>query len=77
MVENASGYWYMQFVPSCLTSQVEQINIEEMSKRQFYASFVNSVVAILSQRLVIQGHHSDIDQSVTKTIVAGFIATWQ
>ena len=30
-----------------------------MGKTQFYASFVNSIVAILSQRLVMQGHYSD------------------
>ena len=35
------------------------INTEEMGKTQFYASFVNSIVAILSQRLVIQGHYND------------------
>ena len=36
------------------------INTEEMGKTQFYTSFVNSIVAILSQRLVIQGHYNDI-----------------
>ena len=41
-------------------SQVEQINTEEMGKTQFYTSFVNSIVAILSQRLVILGHYNDI-----------------
>ena len=35
---------------------MEQINIEEMGKTQ---SCVNSIVAILSQRLVIQGHYND------------------
>ena len=59
MVENASGYWDTRLAPLCLTSQVEQINTEEMGKTQFYASFVNSIVAILSQRLVIQGHYND------------------
>ena len=46
-------------MPLRLTSQVEQINTEEMGKTQFYASFVNSIVAILSQRLVIQDHYND------------------
>ena len=57
-VENASGYWDTRLAPLRLTSQVEQIT-------QFYASFVNSIVAILSQRLVIQGHYNDTlpDQS--------------
>ena len=59
MVENASGYWDTQLAPLRLISQVEQINTEEMGKTQFYASFVNSIVAILSQRLVIQGHYND------------------
>ena len=58
-VENASGYWDTRLAPLRLTSQAEQINIEEMGKTQFYASFVNSIVAILSQRLVIQGHYND------------------
>ena len=31
-----------------LTSQVDLINTEEMGKAEFYAGFVNSVVAILS-----------------------------
>ena len=30
-----------------------------MRKTQFYASFVNGIVAILSQRLVIQVHYND------------------
>ena len=30
-----------------------------MGKTQFYASFVNSIVAILLQRLVIQDHYND------------------
>ena len=64
-VENASGYWDTRLVPLHLTSQVEQISTEEMDKTQFYASFVSSIVAILSQRLVIQGHYNDTlpDQS--------------
>ena len=45
-------------MPLHLTSQVEQIKTEEMGKTQFYASFVNSIVAILSQRLIIQGHYN-------------------
>ena len=56
-VENASSYWYKRLAPSRLTSQVEQI--KDMSKTQFYTSFGNSIVAILSQRLVIQGHYND------------------
>ena len=59
MVEYASGYWDTRLAPLHLTSQVEQMNTEEMGKTQFYASFVNSIVAILSQRLVIQGHYND------------------
>ena len=59
VVENASGYWDTQLAPLRLTSQVEQINTEEMGKTQFYAGFVNSIVAIFSQRLVIQGHYND------------------
>ena len=31
-----------------LTSQVDLINTEEMGKAEFYASFVNSIVSILS-----------------------------
>ena len=64
-VENASSYWDTRLVSLRLTSQVKQINIEEMGKTQSYASFVNSIVAILSQRLVIQGHYNDTlpDQS--------------
>ena len=34
-------------------SQVEQVNTEEMGKAEFYASFVDSIVTIISQRLVI------------------------
>ena len=59
VVEYASGYWDTRLAPLRLTSQVEQINTEEMGKTLFYASFVNSIVAILSQRLVIQGHYND------------------
>ena len=35
------------------------VNSEEMGKTLFFASFVNCIVAILSQRFVIQGHYSD------------------
>ena len=38
-VENASSYWDTRLAPLHLTSQVEQINTEEMGKTQFYASF--------------------------------------
>ena len=37
-----------------------------MGKTQFYASFINSIVAILSQRLVIQGHYNDTLPDRTK-----------
>ena len=58
-VENAFDYWDKQLAPLRLTSKVEQINTEEMGKTQFYTSFINSIVAILSQRLVIQGYYND------------------
>ena len=37
---------------------MEQINTEEMGNTQFYTGFVNSLVAIHSQRLIIQGHYN-------------------
>ena len=46
----------MQLTLSLLMSQ---INTEEMGKAEFYAGFVNSIVAILSLRLVIQVHYND------------------
>ena len=57
-VESASGYRYKRLTPLHLTSQVEQINTDEIGKTQVYASFVNSIVAI-------QGHYNDTlpDQS--------------
>ena len=36
-----------------LTSQVDLMNIKEIGKVEFYASFVNFIVAILLQRLVV------------------------
>ena len=41
-----------------LTSQVDLINTKEMGKGEFYAGFVNSIVAILSYRLIIQVHYN-------------------
>ena len=67
----------MRLAPLHLTSQVEQINTEEMGKTQFYASFVNSIVAILSQRLVIQGHYNDTLPDRSKAIMTCFITTLQ
>ena len=49
----------MQLALSLLTSQVDLINTEEMGKGKFYAGFVNSIVDILSLRLVIQVHHNN------------------
>ena len=49
----------MQLALSLLTSQVDLINTEEMGKGEFYAGFVNSIVAILLLRLVIQVHYND------------------
>ena len=80
-IENDFGYWYARLAPSGLTSQGDLINTKMMGKTQFYASFVNSIVAILSQSLVKQGHYNDTlpDRSngLQKTILAGFIATLQ
>ena len=44
-----------------ITSDVTSgtVNTEEMGKTLFFANFVNCIVAILSQRFVIQGHYSD------------------
>ena len=49
----------MRLALSLLTSQVDLINTEAMGKVEFYASFVKSIVSILSQRLVIQAHYND------------------
>ena len=37
----------------------DQINTTEMGKTELYASCVNSIADILSQRLVIQCHNND------------------
>ena len=49
----------MRLSLSLLTSQVDLINTEEMGKGEFYAGFGNSIVTILSLRLVIQVHYND------------------
>ena len=48
----------MRHALSLLTSQVDLINTEEMGKGEFYTGFANSIVAILSLRLVIQVHYN-------------------
>ena len=65
-VENASGYWYKWLAPLRLTSQVEQITLKRWAKHKFYTSFVNSIVAILSQRTDIQGHYDDTLPDLSK-----------
>ena len=46
----------------------------EMGEGEFYAGFVNSIVAILSLRLVIQVHYNDTLPDLSNVLhVAGFI----
>ena len=63
----------MRLALSLLTSQVDMINTE-MGEGEFYAGFVNSIVAILSLRLVIQVHYNDTLPDLSNVLhVAGFI----
>ena len=51
-----------------LTSQVDLMNTEEMDKVEFCAGFVNSIVAILSQRLVIQAHYNNTSPDLSNVL---------
>ena len=51
-----------------VTSQVCLINTEETGKVEFYASFINCIVTILSQRLVIQAHYNDTLPDLSKVL---------
>ena len=46
----------MRLALSLLTPQVCLINIEDVGEVEFYTGFVNCIVTILSERLVIQAY---------------------
>ena len=67
-------YAVCTITPDALVSQIDS---KEMGKTELYTNFANSIVNILSQRLVIQCHYNEILlnlANVFKKIVAGFIA---
>ena len=47
-------------------SLVDQINTKEMGRAKLYASFVNSIVTILSKSSIMQCHYNDILQMCSK-----------
>ena len=49
----------MQLALSLMASLVDQMNAKEMGKTELIASFVSSIVYILSQKLVMLCHCSD------------------
>ena len=49
-------------------SQVDLIITEEMGKVEFYTGFVNSIVAIFSERLVIQAHYNDTSPDLSNVL---------
>ena len=50
-------YAVCTITPDALVSQIDS---KEMGKTELYTSFANSIVDILSQRLVIQCHYNEI-----------------
>ena len=53
-----------------LTSQVDLINTEEidMINLEFYANFVDCIITILSQRLVLQAHYNDTSPDLSNVL---------
>ena len=57
-----------RFALSPLTSLDDQIITTEMRKTELYTGCVNSIVDILSQRLVIQCHYNDTLPDLAKVL---------